>query len=152
MYLSHIFNLLYEYLMIAMAEYWQGLHDTIRITIHGSRYNIPQYIMMRCMLQCIAIFDVVHWKCENRAEIHVAVYDLLSLHTSLHIILIIQQTKRVKTINSKIFLNLFRCCQTTEHTDVAAVTSKWKMRFKCTLALFFERTHWNRGGWSSQPV
>ncbi len=64
------------------TEYWQGLHDTIRITIHGSRYNISQYIAVQCILRYIAIFHIVHWKCKNRAEIQVTVYDLGSLHAS----------------------------------------------------------------------
>ncbi len=36
--------------------------------------------------------SLVHLKCKNRPEIHVAVYDVRSPNTSCHIILIVQQT------------------------------------------------------------
>ncbi len=46
----------------------------------------------------IAIFHIVYWKCKNRAEIQVAVYDLGSLNTSQQIILKIQQKNLVRAI------------------------------------------------------
>ncbi len=65
----------------------------------------------------------------------VTVYDLGALYTS-HLITMIQITYWVKTILLKISSNLFEWFwKITKHTDVADKTSKWRMKFKCTLAL-----------------
>ncbi len=84
--------------------YWQGLHDMIHITIHWAWFD---YITIHYDTKHTAIFHIVHWKCKNRVEIQVAVYDLGSLNTSHQIILIIQQTNWVKTILFKIYFPIY---------------------------------------------
>ncbi len=89
---------------------------------------IPQYIVIRCILRYIVIFCIGHWKCENRAEVQVAVYDLNSRNTSLYF-----DTSADKLSQNNFFLKF--PFQFTEHTDEAAKTSKWEIKFKCTLHL-----------------
>ncbi len=72
----------------------QRLHHTIRITIHGSRCD---YIVIYHDTVHIVIFLRVQWKCLNRADKQVVVYDLGGLNTSHHIIMIIQWKNWVKT-------------------------------------------------------
>ncbi len=74
------------------AGYWQGLHGTIHITIHGPQYD---YIMIHCDIMHMAMYcDISHssMKMLKQSEIQVAVYDLGILNTSHDIIIIIQWT------------------------------------------------------------
>ncbi len=50
---------------LIMAWYWQGLHDMMRITIRESRYD---FITIHCSTMHTALFNMVHWKCKNRAD------------------------------------------------------------------------------------
>ncbi len=64
------------------AEYWQGLHDMVSITIHGSRYN---YSTIQCNTMHIAMYCNIPHSSLKTAEIQVAVYDLGSVNTSYYI-------------------------------------------------------------------
>ncbi len=69
---------------------------------------------------------MVHCKYENRAEIQVAVYDRGSLNTSRqHYIDKLADKLSQKNLSQNFLSSIFKqYWEITEHTDVAAITSK----------------------------
>ncbi len=101
---------------------------------YASRY------MSHDTLQYDAYCDILQYSTEftenvKTADKHAGVYNLGSPITS-HCMDIPADKSSQNNLIQNFLSNLFeRYWQITTHTDVAAITSKWEMKFKCTLAL-----------------
>ncbi len=109
----------------------------------GQDLILLRCIPTQCILWYIVIFNIVHWKCKNRAEIHVVGHNLGGLKTS-HLIITDNSADKFSQNNltQNFPFTLFeRYWQLSEHTHVAAITSKWKWHLSALLQLNW--THWN---------
>ncbi len=114
------------------AGHWQELLYVVCSTIHGSWYD---YITIDCDTSHIAIYcDKVHWKCKNRADKQVVVHDLGSLNRSHGADHSADNLSENSLIQHSLSNRFEWYWWITKHTDVAAITSKWEMKFNGTPA------------------
>ncbi len=111
----------------------------IRILIHWSRFD---YIMTHCDWKSSL-------KMSKQCWYQAVVYDLDSLKIRHYINN--SADKLSQNLILKFLSNLFeQYWQITKHTDVAAITSKWEMQLKCTLALYLDTLKlktWKSSAW-----
>ncbi len=101
----------------------------------GHNTIISRYIAIWCMLWYIAIFKIVQWKGKARYKLLCRIWVAFIYHITLYQLFSRQIESKQYKISFPVYLNgIWKL-----PSYIAGVTSTWKMKCRCTLALKLDK-------------